>query len=72
MPNLVYAGTGHEVKTVVVAGEVLVRDGEVLTADEAAVRAKAQEQAERVAQLVADDPIHQEMALLKAMEAGKL
>ena len=41
VPNLVYAGTGHEVKTAIVAGKVLVHDGEVLTADEAAVRAKA-------------------------------
>ncbi len=32
VPNLVYAGSGHEVKTVIVAGKVLVRDGEVLSA----------------------------------------
>ena len=55
-----------------VAGRVLVRDGKVLTADEGAVRADAQAQAERVAQLVADDPIHQDMALLRAMKAGQL
>ena len=41
-----------------VAGKVLVRDGEVLTADEAAVRAEAQVQAEAVAQRVAADPAH--------------
>jgi hypothetical protein len=29
VPNLVYAGSGHEVKTVIVAGKVLVRDGQV-------------------------------------------
>jgi hypothetical protein len=33
-----------------VAGKVLVRDGEVLVADEKAVRAEAQAQAEEVAQ----------------------
>ncbi len=32
-----------------VAGRILVRDGELLTADEAAIRAEAQEQAEALA-----------------------
>jgi 5-methylthioadenosine/S-adenosylhomocysteine deaminase len=68
VPNLVYAGSGHEVKTVMVAGRVLVRDGKVLVADEAAVRAEAQVQAEEVARRVAADPVHREMALLEAME----
>jgi 5-methylthioadenosine/S-adenosylhomocysteine deaminase len=72
LPNLVYAASGHEVKTVMVAGRVLVRDGQVLTADEAAVRAEAQAQAEAVAQRVAADPVHKGMALLAAMEAGRL
>jgi 5-methylthioadenosine/S-adenosylhomocysteine deaminase len=27
VPNLVYAGSGHEVKTVIVAGKILVRRG---------------------------------------------
>ena len=72
VPNLVYAASGHEVKTVMVAGRVLVRDREVLTADEAAVRAEAQAQAEAVAQRVAIDPVHRGMALLAEMEAGRL
>jgi 5-methylthioadenosine/S-adenosylhomocysteine deaminase len=58
LPNLVYAASGHEVKTVMVAGQVLVRDGQVLTADEAAVRAEAQAQAEALAQRVSADPVH--------------
>jgi len=70
VPNLVYAACGHEVKTVMVVGRVLVRDGQVLTADEAAVRAEAQ--AEAVAQRVAADPVHKDMDLLAAMEAGRL
>jgi len=49
-----------------------VRDREVLTADEAAIRAEAQIQAEAVAQRVAADPVHMDMALLGAMEAGQL
>jgi hypothetical protein len=55
-----------------VAGRVLVRDGQVLTADEGAIRAEAQVQAEEVARRVAADPVHKEMALLAAMEAGQL
>jgi 5-methylthioadenosine/S-adenosylhomocysteine deaminase len=72
VPNLVYAASGHEVRTVMVAGRVLVRDGEVLTMDEDAVRAEAQIQAEAVAQRVAADPVHKNMALLGAMKAGQL
>lgn len=72
VPNLVYAGTGHEVNTVVVAGRVLVRDGQVLTADEAAVRAEAQAQAQAVAERVSADPVHKGMALLEAMKKGQL
>jgi 5-methylthioadenosine/S-adenosylhomocysteine deaminase len=72
VPNLVYAATGHEVTMVMVAGKVLVRDGVVLTADEDAIRAQAQAQAEELAARVAADPVHQGMALLAAMEAGQL
>jgi hypothetical protein len=57
---------------VIVAGKVLVRDGVVLTADQAAIRAEAQAQAESLAQRVAADPVHQGMALLEAMEVGQL
>lgn len=42
VPNLVYAGSGHEAKMVIVAGKVLMRDRQVLTVDEAAIRAEAQ------------------------------
>jgi len=72
VPNLVYAASGHEVKTVMVAGRTLVQEGVVLTADEEAVRAEAQMQAEMVAQQVAADPVHKGMALLEAMEGGQL
>jgi 5-methylthioadenosine/S-adenosylhomocysteine deaminase len=72
IPNLVYAGSGHEVKTVMVAGRVIVRDYRVLTVDEAALRAEAQTQAAEVSRRVAADPVHQGMALLKAMAEGQL
>ena len=72
VPNLVYAGSGHEVRDVMVAGRFLLRAGRVLTTDEAAIRAEAQEQAETLARRVAADPLHREMALMQAMAAGQL
>jgi len=77
VPNLAYTGSGHEVKTALVAGKMLVRaaDGvraEVLVVDQAAVRAEAMMQTEVVARRVADDPVHEGMALLEAMQAGHL
>lgn len=72
VPNLVYAATGHEVKTVLVAGHVLMQDRQVLTLQEDAIRAEAQHHAEDVARRVAADPVHQDMALLAAMRAGLL
>ena len=56
VPNLVYAATGKEVDLVMVAGRVLMRDGRVLTADEADARAMAQAMAEDVAAAVRRDP----------------
>ena len=44
----------------------------ILTADEGAIRAEAQMQAEAVSRRVAADRVHKEMALLKAMEAEQL
>lgn len=72
VPNLIYAGSGHEVTTVVVDGRILVRDGQVLSMDESSVRANAQSQALHIAAQVAADPVHKEMALLHAMDTGKL
>ena len=72
VPNLVYAASGHEVRTVMVAGQVLMRDRQVLTLNEQAIVAEAQEQAGEVARRVSADPEHREMALLAAMEAGQL
>jgi len=77
VPNLVYAASGHEVKTVVVAGRVLMRDGQVLITadgdrDVGTICAEAQVQAAEVARRVAADPVHRGMALMAAMEAGQL
>ena len=72
VPNLVYAASGHEVKTAMVAGQVLMRDRQVLTLDEDTILAEAQVQASEVTRRVAADPVHRNMALLAAMEAGRL
>lgn len=72
VPNLVYAATGREVRTVIVAGRVLMRDGVMQTLDAAAIRAEAQAAAQEVARQVAADPVHREMALLRPMAAGQL
>jgi 5-methylthioadenosine/S-adenosylhomocysteine deaminase len=45
---MVYAETGSAVDTVLVDGEVVVRDGVVLTLDEAALRREADEATERI------------------------
>ena len=72
VPNLVYAASGHEVRDVMVDGRLLVRDGQVLVADEAAIRAEAQIEAARIAKRVAADPVYRDMVLLEAMEKGWL
>ena len=55
-----------------VAGRLLVEDYQLLSADEAAVRAVAQEEAHRLGQRVAADPLHSDLALMTAMAAGNL
>ncbi len=72
VPNLVYAASGRDVETVMVAGNVLVQDGVVLTAHEEAVLGEAHAQAEVVAQQVVADPVHGGMALMAAMKTGQL
>ena len=72
VPNLVYAGTGKEVQTMVVAGRIVMRDRNVLTLPEPEIRAEAQRQAERVGERVARDPLHRGLSLLSAMRAGQL
>jgi 5-methylthioadenosine/S-adenosylhomocysteine deaminase len=72
VPNLVYAGTGREVRTVLVDGQILMRDGVMLTIDDQAVREQAQLEAQKVAHRVSADPLHQGLALLAPMAQGQL
>ncbi|MEM8858243.1 MAG: amidohydrolase family protein [Chloroflexota bacterium] len=72
VPNLIFAATGREVVHSIIDGDFVMRDQKILTADEHAVREDVQAQGERVAALVAADPVHKDMKLLEAMEAGNL
>lgn len=72
VPNLVYAARGTEVRTVMVAGRVLMRDGRVSTMDEGAVRDEAQAAAQAIADRVAADPAHRDLALVSATAGGRL
>lgn len=72
VPNLVYAGSGREVRLVIVGGRVLMRDGVFLTDGDQAIREQAQLEAQKVARRVAADPLNQELALLKPMAQGYL
>jgi len=72
VPNLIYAGTGKEVQTAVIAGRIVMRDREILTLAESEVRAEAQNQAQLIGKRVAQDPLHRDLSLLSAMQAGQL
>lgn len=72
VPNLVYAATGHEVDTVIVAGRVLMEGRRLLTADEDAIRREAQYAGEALSRKVLEDPRHSDLALLQAMRGGNL
>ncbi|AUX47816.1 amidohydrolase [Sorangium cellulosum] len=71
-PNLVYFARGSEVRTVMVAGRLVMRDGRVLTMDERAVLEEAQASAEAIARRVVADPAHEDLALVAATRSGKL
>ncbi|CBN58617.1 MULTISPECIES: amidohydrolase family protein [Kamptonema] len=72
VPNFVYAASGHEVKSVMVAGKLLVEDYQVLTVNEDAILAEAQAQAQQLEQRVKADSAHQKLVLMEAMAKGTL
>ena len=72
VPNLVYAATGKEVHTVVVAGKIVVTEHQALTLAKDTIRDEAQQQAERIADAVVKDPSHQGLRLMEAMGTGRL
>ena len=72
VPNLVYAGTGREVSHVIIDGQLVVEEGQVLTLNEREVQKEAQAAAEEIAAKVSADPVHQNLALLAPMGRGQL
>jgi 5-methylthioadenosine/S-adenosylhomocysteine deaminase len=52
LSHLVYTATGHDVRTTIVNGKILMLDGKVLTLDEAAVLREARMWGERVRAVV--------------------
>lgn len=55
VPNLVYAGRGHEVETVIVDGKVIIDNYAVLTVNEKEAVAKMQAEADKVAAATVED-----------------
>ena len=55
-----------------VDGQILMRDGLILTLDDQAIRDEAQLEAQKVARRVAADPLHRGLALLEPMTQGQL
>ena len=72
VPNLVYSATGHEVDTVIIAGRIVMKGREILTANETSIHCEAQEAADDLSRSVSQDPQHKNLALLKAMDKGFL
>lgn len=72
VPNLVYAASGHEVDSVMVAGQWIMRHREILTLYESDIRQAAQEAAIEISHRVLADPQHAELGLLDAMREGRL
>jgi 5-methylthioadenosine/S-adenosylhomocysteine deaminase len=72
VPNLVYAATGHEVDTVIVAGRILMQERQVLPVSEDLIRAEAQAAADELHRAVLQDHTHGSLALVQAMKRGLL
>ncbi|MEL6749304.1 MAG: amidohydrolase family protein [Pseudomonadota bacterium] len=72
VPNLVYSATGNEVKHVMVAGRFLLKDDQLLVADETAILAEAQRQAEQLSQRILTETEYKNLALIQAMQQQKL
>ncbi|WP_331233426.1 amidohydrolase family protein [Natronorarus salvus] len=72
IPNLLYAGGGSAVETVLVDGEVVVEEGSVVGVDEAELVAEATERAERVFAGAEADWRAAGSALVSASDEGRL
>lgn len=71
VPNLVYSAKGSEVESVMIDGQFIMRDKQLLTVNEKEVIAIAQEAANSISEKAKGD-IHPNSPLIKRMEAGEL
>lgn len=72
VPNLVYSARGTEVRTVLVDGKVLMRDGKVFTLDEQTITCGVQMAAQDIERAVFADAGHGQLALAAATRNGLL
>ncbi len=70
VPNLVYAARGSEVETVIIDGQVVVDGHKLMTMEEEAVLAKANQGAERISQALREDKKAGELPLVKWTREG--
>jgi len=71
-PNIVYSARGDEITDVIVNGEFVIRNRNVLTMDEAKVINEAQKAAEEICDAAVDDYMKADSLLAKAVKKGLL
>ena len=71
-PNIVYSARGDEVETVIIDGNIVVRDHEVLTMDEEKVMEDAQKASTAITESAAEDFFKADSYLAKAVKKGLL
>ncbi|MFP3951432.1 MAG: amidohydrolase family protein [Candidatus Bathyarchaeia archaeon] len=71
-PNIVYSARGDEVETVIINGDIVVKEGEVLSLDEGNVISEAQQAAEEIADSAVEDYMKADSELVKAVKRGLL
>ena len=70
IPNLVYSARGHEVETVMINGRIVVEDHKLLTDDEKAVIARANDSAARISRELASKDWSADLPLAKLTTEG--
>ncbi len=71
-PNIVYSARGDEIETVIIDGELVVKDHVVLTMDEEKIMEDAQRASTEITTAAAEDYFKADSYLAKAVKAGLL
>lgn len=72
VPNLVYAAKGNEVETVIIDGQLIMENRQLLRIDEKEVVRSAQQAANQIAQRAHTDVMHAQSDVLRMMQDGYL